>query len=428
MKFRVSYTKAQEKIIEALQEKRFVVVQKGRRVGLTRGIAQYFIEFCLQHNGSTLLWGDTIHQNIINYVERYFLPVLKQLPKEAWQWKKQEKKLIILNSVIDFRSADNPENWEGFGYDLVFLNEAGIILKDRYLWENAVRPMLLDNPNSKAIIGGVPKPDGIVFLELIEQAKNDDRFKLLRFSTFDNPFLKEADIWAMADDLGDSAVRQEIYGEVVEDSSSVLFSMGFLKECAKRDYRPLSSAPVVFGLDVGRGGDLSVIAKRKGNYIYEIVTNKSNDLMDVVDWVMAEMKIDNAQLLCMDNIGIGAGVFDMLNRLGVRVVGADMRKKVNDDKFATKRTEMYWKLKKMLENGKVVENKRLFLELSSIVVHYNNSEKMQVESKDKIKERLGRSPDYADACMISCWADPVSRDVDRRVKRRINSRGLNGFI
>jgi hypothetical protein len=32
-------------------------------------------------------------------------------------------------SVIDFGSAERPENLEGFSYDFVVLNEAGIILK-----------------------------------------------------------------------------------------------------------------------------------------------------------------------------------------------------------------------------------------------------------------------------------------------------------
>ncbi len=62
----------------------------------------------------------------------------------------------IINSVCDFRSADKPENIEGFGYELIILNEAGIILKNRRLWEESIRPMILDY-KAKVIIGGTPK-------------------------------------------------------------------------------------------------------------------------------------------------------------------------------------------------------------------------------------------------------------------------------
>lgn len=32
-------------------------------------------------------------------------------------------------SILDFGSAERPENMEGFAYDYMVLNEAGIILK-----------------------------------------------------------------------------------------------------------------------------------------------------------------------------------------------------------------------------------------------------------------------------------------------------------
>ena len=57
---------------------------------------------------------------------------------------------------MDFRSADKPENIEGFGYALIILNEAGIILKNRRLWEETIRPMAMDY-KAKVIIGGTPK-------------------------------------------------------------------------------------------------------------------------------------------------------------------------------------------------------------------------------------------------------------------------------
>src|SRR6188472_3936960 len=103
--------------------KKYTIVSKGRRFGLTRGAAQAFIEYAL--DGITpLLWGDTINGNIDRYFDRYFLPVLKKLGSDYFQWHQQRRELKILDSVIDFRSSDRPENWEGFGYKKIFLNEA----------------------------------------------------------------------------------------------------------------------------------------------------------------------------------------------------------------------------------------------------------------------------------------------------------------
>ena len=39
----------------------------------------------------------------------------------------------------------------------IFLNEAGIILKNNYLYTNTILPMLMDYPDSQLIAAGVPK-------------------------------------------------------------------------------------------------------------------------------------------------------------------------------------------------------------------------------------------------------------------------------
>src|SRR3990167_8762373 len=150
----------------------FKIVAKGRRVGLTKGAANDFILTALEGKFKRGLWVDTVNANIERYVERYFLPHLKKLPANIWNWRKQAKILELKNSYIDFRSADRPENIEGFGYDKLFINEAGIVLKDEYLWDNAIKPMLWDyNPIS--VIGGTPKGKG-EFYKLAQWGKSPE--------------------------------------------------------------------------------------------------------------------------------------------------------------------------------------------------------------------------------------------------------------
>lgn len=126
LKLDFSYTPAQLKVFDD-KNPRFITVAKGRRLGFTRGSAKYVIENLLM--GLNVLWVDTVQSNLQNYFELYFMPELKKLPKEFYSWSVQDKKLILNNAVLHMRSAERPENIEGFGYDLVILNEAGIILK-----------------------------------------------------------------------------------------------------------------------------------------------------------------------------------------------------------------------------------------------------------------------------------------------------------
>lgn len=204
---------------------RYKVITKGRRTGITKGAANNFIEDLLDGQGP-LLWGDTINANIDKYFTRYFLPELKN-NGIAHQWEAQKKQLTIKRQYCDFRSADNPENWEGFGYKKVFLNEAGIILKDKDLYAQTVLPMLLDFPDSKLIAAGVPKGkylrDGTEhpFYTLAKKADaGHSRYQRIKLTSYDNPLLNPSDIKELEDEIAGigsaNAALQEIMGEFVE--------------------------------------------------------------------------------------------------------------------------------------------------------------------------------------------------------------------
>ena len=58
---------------------RFKIIAKGRRFGLTRGLAMYTVLKMIGNNGISVLWVDTIYSNIERYFDRYFRPELKKL-------------------------------------------------------------------------------------------------------------------------------------------------------------------------------------------------------------------------------------------------------------------------------------------------------------------------------------------------------------
>jgi predicted phage terminase large subunit-like protein len=151
----MSYTPAQEQVFCGSDKYRYVVWAKGRRCGGTRGAAQYVIEQML--DGKSVLWVDTIQGNLTRYYERYFLPVLTKLKRQYWSWHYQSHTLKILKAHMDMRSAEKPQNIEGFGYDLIICNEAGIIFNGKKsLWHNTLAPMLLDT-KGRAFFVGTPK-------------------------------------------------------------------------------------------------------------------------------------------------------------------------------------------------------------------------------------------------------------------------------
>lgn len=400
----LTYTNAQNKVFW-LSKARRRIIRKGRRVGFTRGCAQYVIETMLDGTYSKVLWGDTIHQNIRNYVERYFMPVLRQLPSTLWSWRVTDKILTINGAVCDFRAAESPENWEGFGYDLVILNEAGIILKNRYLWENAVSPMLLDNPKSVCIIGGTPKGKGL-FHELFQQSGED--WEAFAFSTYDNPYLDKDAIDSLAEELGgsESAVRQEIHGEFIDNAANELFAYDALVKSMQPCERTDTLAAEVWGVDVARhGGDMSCIAKRRGGRIYALTRLEIPDLMMLADRIAGEYTnaVRKPDAIFVEVTGIGWGLYDRLTKLGVPAIPVDVGKNATLPIYFNKRAEMYKVFANTLSDRGMAlpDDKRLLMELAAVEYEIREDGVFKLLPKDIIKTKLGYSPDSADACALT---------------------------
>ena len=89
--------------------------------------------------------------------------------------------------------------------------------------------------------------------------------------------------------------------------------------------------------------------------------------------------------------------------LGVDFGGSAGRK----DLYTNKRVEMYCLAGEWMENGGALpDDKDLCQELAAPVLLPSQTEKKRMEPKAKLKERLGRSPDKADAFVMT-FAMPV---------------------
>lgn len=233
MNLELTYTKNQERFLfHTKRGARFIVVPCGRRWGKTKGAANGAIEWMIE--GKKILWGDTISSNIDRYVDRYFKPeLIKSEIRYNWSAQKKLLELPDFGGYIDFRSADRPENWEGFGYDVIILNEAGIILKNDYLYTNAVLPMLMDSPGSKLYAIGTPKGKQTKegkehrYFAMFKRAKEEDEaYELFQFSSYDNPFLSQEDIKELEQEMNlmnPQMVQQEIYAQFVDGAAGELW-------------------------------------------------------------------------------------------------------------------------------------------------------------------------------------------------------------
>ena len=310
---------AQDKALD--DPARYVVIPKGRRFGITTGFKNKAILWAMQRKFTSMLWGDVVNSNIEKYIQRLFIPSLQQIPHQYWKWTKNPHTIQLFDSYIDFRSAERPESWEGFGYDITFLNEAGIILKNQYLWDNAVRPMMWDNPNSRVFFGGTPKIGSTVFRELWQRAQDPKQplYAGYRFSSFDNPKLPHELIREDMKSMQQRVIQQEIYAEFLDDDGVVFRGVDKIAILAPEE--PKFGHLYVMGADIAKLVDWTVLTVYDRTTNHQVCQIRFNGL----EYPAMRARIKhlstkyNNALVYLDSTGVGEPTYDDLSREGVPV-------------------------------------------------------------------------------------------------------------
>jgi hypothetical protein len=116
--------------------------------------------------------------------------------------------------------------------------------------------------------------------------------------------------------------------------------------------------------------------------------------------------------------GRGEGVIDRLRQLGSpsAIIEVPFGAKAIDGSvngYANRRTEMWDGIRKWLQQGGAIPNDyELTKELATPTYGYDGQARMKLEAKDAIRERVGFSPDRADALALT-FAEPLTarRDI-----------------
>ncbi len=214
--------------------------------------------------------------------------------------------------------------------------------------------------------------------------------------------------------------QRHVLGEFCADDEDAVIPLAWVEAAQERwrawdrDGRPEIESDHVIGVDVARSGkDKTCFAIRHGNVITEIRTSTKEDTMQTTGRVKALLSADASCTAWVDVIGIGAGVYDRLREQGMRVEPFHAGKKtMRRDRsrqflFGNLRAAAWWSLREQLEPPEATLalplDDELAGDLTTLHYKYTSDGKIQVESKDDVRKRIGRSTDRGDAVMQSCW-------------------------
>ena len=270
-------------------------------------------------------------------------------------------------------------------------------------------------------LGGedIERPDGEAFLQ-------DGQLVTPRSRTFipakvqDNPYLASSGYLATLQALPEPMRSKMLFGDFSagrEDNPWQVVPTEWVRLAqerwvsGKKPETPLSA----LGIDVARGGkDKTILTPRHDNWFGEQLCYPGASTPDgpaVATLVIKALNGSTTARANVDVIGVGTSVYDCLrvshpNTIAMNgAEGSDARDKTGQLGFVNSRAEWWWKMREALEPGSGQElalppDRELLVDLCTPQWKVT-ARGIQIEGKDDIIKRLGRSPDKGDSCVYA---------------------------
>lgn len=419
----VNQWEGQQRVFRAIQQHPMVAVKSGHKVGKTHLVGSLVLTFASLHPYSRVLTTantfDQVRQNVWGEVRDQHrasrVPLGGELLLTEWKIAPKWEALGI--------STNNPDSFQGKhapGGTLIIFDECQGI--DLDIWK-AAKSMVQGNCRW-LVIANPTQTSGPFF-----DACHSPEWHVETLSCLDHPNIiagKKVMPGVTPDfikryDEGSPEWFARVCGEFPDVDDFSLISLKLLRE--SEGIEPIEEG-IHLGVDIARfGGDENVLVKLEDRHVVAVESWRGQDTMQTTGRILNAMtrwKVP-AENVHLDVIGIGAGVVDRLREQGHLVdavnfaeapVGDWRGVTSRDDKFKNRRAELYWVAKELLKQKALSipsKFRRIQVDLTAPTYSWDSAGRIQIEKKEDIKKRLGRSPDYGDALIYA-----LSRTGSRR--------------
>ena len=322
--------------------------------------------------------------------------------------KTDESDLVLTlwnGAAIRLFGADYPDRLRGLGFDGVVMDEVAQMKSET--WPAVVLPALSDR-DGWAVFIGTPKGQNI-FYDIYDNALNLDDWYVGEYSALKTGVFAADKLEDLKVEMGDNLFRQEYLCDFTADNPDNFLDFQAIYDAQKREKPFFNEAPLVIGVDVAaQGDDRSCLVVRRGAVLEYIEVWREPDTMKTVGRVGEAIDRLKPRAVFMDNVGLGLGPVDRLKQLGYRIIGVNSGQTAGrDDKYANLKAEMWWRMREWLETACIPDDSALRKDLLAPRRDYDSRNRLKVESKKDLKERVKFSTDIADALALT-FAQPVA--------------------
>jgi hypothetical protein len=296
--------------------------------------------------------------------------------------------------------SDNPDSMRGLYFDGAVLDEVADMRPET--WGEVVRPALSDRLGWCLFIG-TPKGPNLLH-DLFLHAQEDPSWYAGFYPVDETNLIAESELELARAVMSPNSYRQEFLCDFTASSDNVLIPVDLASDATRRtiDERLLVGLPKILGIDIARfGGDRSCIFKRQGLASFTPLVLEGADNMGVVGRAVNIITEWQPDAVFID-AGRGEGVIDRLRQLGHECIEVNFGGKPDNPRFSNKRTEIWNAMAEWLRQGGVLPpSNELKADLCGPTYSFDPSNRMVLESKDRMKERGLRSTDLGDALALT---------------------------
>jgi phage terminase large subunit len=413
--FGATPTDQQWEASRAIVERRRVSIRSGHGTGKSAFMAWCVLWFMscyypckvpatapTSHQLEDILWAE---------IAKWHTAMRERVPQLAneFEWTK-ERFYLKSNPNESFAVArtarpERPEALQGFHSEniLFLIDEASGVAENVF----QVAEGALSTEGAFVVMAANPTREEGYFYD--SHHKMRDRWAALHWDGEQSPIVSRQYVDDMRAKYGvDSPIYQvRVKGNFAPATDGVI-PLSLCEAARVREVQPIASAPVIWGLDVARfGDDSTALAKRKGNVQLE-PTREWYGLDTMQTAGIIKLEYDGAKekpsVINVDVIGIGSGVVDRLNELGLPVKGVNVAESASAcEQYNRLRDELWFLGREWLEarDCRLADDDELIGELVTPKFQILSSGKIKVESKDELKKRGVASPNRADAWLLT---------------------------
>lgn len=250
----------------------------------------------------------------------------------------------------------------------------------------------------------------------------------------DNTFYMKSGYLSQLQSLPEPLRSQMLYGDFgagIEDDPWQVIPTAWVEAAQARWSRPARLEPMdSMGVDVARGGrDKTDIARRHGMWFDEPLSYPGSETPNgpsVAGLVIAARR-DQAPIH-LDVIGVGSSPYDFLVDAGQQVIGVNVAEAATGTdksgrlRFANLRSQLWWAMREALDPANntgicLPPDSQLKADLCAPKWGLRGAA-IQVESREDIVKRIGRSPDRGTAYILALMDTPRLADVQVTHSRR----------